>query len=247
MSDTPQQPATGTEPTSACPLSGGRSACPCTKWLPLLLLAAAAFLYVRDMRSARQRTDAANLVRSQVAQPIGGVAVSHLLEGRTIPFIVRCPVNVASNLLVGLSHAEPTRFPKGEVEGDEFEIHLIQTNSTATILRAVRLASDPEALYVGVRQPVGPTAAPAVQGKAGDKQAGWTVSMPAKVPGAGALVGEILGNIQKAAEKLPPDAELAQAMSNAVQKAATTNRVDGAAPVPQAEQAPAQPSAPQPE
>ncbi len=179
---------------------------------PFVLLLGAALLYLRDIRAARQRTLAARAVRREASLPAADVVILHRTEEREMPFVVRCPPNVASNLLVALSHAEPVKFPRGGVEGEEFEIRLVRTNATVSVLRAVRLEGDPGTLFVGTKT----QSAPSEEGTPG----AWTVSRPARVQKAGLLFGAILEGIHKASDKLPPEEELRRTiLSNAAQRA----------------------------
>jgi hypothetical protein len=177
-----------------------------------VLIVAATALYFRDIAAAKARTAAANEVRKQVAVPLAGLAISHKLEGRSVPFLVPCPIGVATNLLSAIAVAQPTKFPKGEVQGEELEIHLLHTNKTVTVLLAARLDGDPETLYVRTKT----AAARDASGNATE----WKVSLPVRVPDAGVIVGGILAQLKLAAEKLPPDAQIVEASTNAAFRAA---------------------------
>lgn len=210
--------------------SGGLARC-----LPFVLIAAAAALYFRDILAARSRTAAANEVRKQVVGPFVGLAISHRVEGRTMPFMVPCPVGIATNLLSAIAVAEPTKFPKGEVEGEELELHLVQTNKTVTILLAALLDNDPDTLYVRTKTPAQTNA----QGVA----TAWSLSLPVRVPNAGAIVGPILAHVKQEAAKLPPEADLVKASTNDTFRAALQAAMASAA-TSNAAAAPATPAAP---
>lgn len=231
MNETPDA-ASATPPASA-----GGSKGPLARILlqaaPFVLLLGAALLYLRDIRAARQRVKAAQAVRSEASLPAADVVILHRTEGRDMPFVVRCPPSVATNLLAALSRAEPVKFPRGTVEGEEFEIRLGRTNATVSVLRAVRLEKDPETLFVGTKTQTG--------GHETGEPKAWTVSRPAKVPGAGLLFGAILEGVHKASDKLPPEDELRRAiLSNAAQRAQSA-----ALPVGESAAAPPSGAAPQ--
>lgn len=144
-----------------------------------VLLVAAAFLYWREVKENKIQNEAANLIREKAAQPL--IAMGLMLDstGSAQNILIGCPVPIATNILYHLSKAEPTRFPKGIVEGDEYKIYLMYTNRTMAVLRAARLYDEPHALYVGLQVP----------SKFDENKTPieWTYSAPAYVPDLGDL------------------------------------------------------------
>lgn len=220
MSDASEPNACDSKSPNCC--APGKPCCPFTRWLPFVLLVAAATLYFRDVRAARARADAANEIRRTVVNvPLAAVAIGYKVAGREVPFLTPLPAIEVTNVLSAIASAEPVKFPKGVEEGEELEIHLVQTNRMRTVLQAARIESDPEALYFRLRKPVPSTK----EGEPGT----WAVSLPARAPTAGALIGGILGRIKAGAEKLPPEADMIEKMTNsaarAARQAAATNNV----------------------
>ncbi len=197
----------------------------------LLLLLAAAALYARDLVASRARAHAARDVRRTVLEePILDLRLVLTPEGRSTPLFLRCPPVLATNLLSAISRAEPARFPKGRQEGREFEIQIVYTNATARALRAVRLQTRPEALYVGLKDPL------MRQGEAHPTE--WRVARPTLLADGGTAVEPLLKAFEQLEANLPPEAELLEALSNAVQRAS--------APTPQTEDADAPQALPAP-
>ncbi len=180
--------------------------------LPFLLIAAAAVLYFREILGSRTRTAAVNEIRQQVSQPLVGVTVSYRPEGRDIPIRAMCPLGIATNLLAALAQAEPTKFPKGEVEGRELDLILLHTNKTTSVLEAALLEDDSEALYVRSKR----AAATNEQGVVES----WYLSSPVRVPDAGPIVARLLTQLDGAVAKLPADADLIKASTNEAFRAA---------------------------
>jgi len=197
--NTPQTPAAASC-TPACGCNGF------LRILPFLLIAGAAALYFREILNSRTRAAAVNEVRQQVTQPLVGVSVSYRPEGRAIPIRAMCPTDIATNLLAALANAEPTKFPKGEVEGQELDLILLHTNKTASVLEAALLESDPAAIYVRAKRAATTNDQGAVES--------WYVSPPVRVPEAGPMVARLLAQLDDAVAKLPPDADLVKASTN---------------------------------
>lgn len=145
----------------------------------VLLIIGAAFLYWRDIKNNKEQDKAAKIVQMYASNPI--MAMGLMLDGggSASNAYMLCSVDITTNILAGLIKAEPTKFPRGLVEGDEYQIFMMYTNRAKAFLRAVRLYNDPENLYVGVRQPVKFD---------DDKQpTAWSYTSPALVIGLGTL------------------------------------------------------------
>lgn len=144
-----------------------------------VLIIVAAFFYWRDIKNNKEQVKAANVVRLYASTPIMAMGLMLDSTGSASNAYMFCSADITTNILANLVKAEPTKFPRGLVEGDEYQIFMMYTNRTSALLRAVRLYNDPENLYVGVRQPISfddnksPTA--------------WSYTPPALVVGLGTL------------------------------------------------------------
>ncbi len=179
--------------------------------LAVVLLVAAAALYVRDLAASRARSQAALDVRRSVAEPVAELRIGLTPEGRSIPMLLRCPPALATNLLHAIGRAEPVRAPKGAQHASHFEIQIVYTNATARALRAFRLQDQPDALFVGIKDPLLRPGEP--------RPAEWRVARPARLADGGEAVAPLLDAFRQLNAELPPDAELLESLSNAVSRA----------------------------
>ncbi len=143
----------------------------------LTLIILAALLYWRDIKRGRERIQAANIVRFCASTPITAMGLILDFDGPASNAYMYCTTDIATNIIAGLLKAEPTDFPSGTVEGDEYQIFLLYTNRASAYIRAVRLYNDPSNLYVGVRQPV--------KFNADNQPTAWAYTPPAVVMGMG--------------------------------------------------------------
>ena len=183
--------------TEAVCEEGEKRACSCGgtffKFLPYVLLIAAAILWYWDTQKKkeravveRERFEAVKTVVEKVTVPLKAVAIGQKIEGRDAIAALLCPPPMATNLLTQIARAKPADFPE-DAEGTECEIQLVQTNDMVTVLQAVVLDKDPEALYVGVKYP-------GKRDEAG-KIVSWVITPPVRAEGAGVLVNEILNAV----------------------------------------------------
>ncbi len=150
----------------------------------IILIVAAACLYIwRDIKQNKEQVKAANIVRDFANNPIMAMGLMLDSTGPASNAYMFCSAEIATNIIANLMKAEPTPFPCGLVEGDEYQIFMMYTNRASAILRAVRLYNDPANLYVGVRQPV----------KFNDKNipTAWSYTPPALIVGLGTLFYEL--------------------------------------------------------
>ncbi len=145
----------------------------------ILLIVGAAFLYWRDIKNNKEQVKAANIVRMYASNPIVAMGLMLDSDGAASNAYLFCSAEITTNILANLVKAEPTDFPRGLVEGDEYQIFMMYTNRASALLRAVRLYNDPKNLYVGVRQPV--------KFDADNKPTLWSYTPPALVIGLGTL------------------------------------------------------------
>ncbi|MGI5868053.1 MAG: hypothetical protein ACOX9C_01225 [Kiritimatiellia bacterium] len=144
--------ASSTQPASR---PGKKTASHVINFTGIVLLVAAAILYWRDMRVHREQAAAAELVRLNATTPM--MAMCLMLDSTASNILVGCSHDIATNIIMHLARAEPTDFPSGIVEGDEYKIYLMFTNRTTAVMRAVRLYDapfSPSNLYVGMEYPV---------------------------------------------------------------------------------------------
>lgn len=212
MSDIPASDSGTSSKPCKCGLSTGH----CSRWLPYVLLIAAALLYTRDLIHSRRRVAAANDVRRAAQGPFSRVGISQSVDGRSMPLLVFIDVDSASNLLSKIRQAEPARFPQGTVEGTECQIQLVSTNGAIRQLRAARLNNSPNDLYVGLRYQC--------ISQDPDATNRWTVGLPALVKGAGPDLDKALAYISNAATNLPPDSVILEKLSNSVQRANSSGK-----------------------
>ncbi len=149
----------------------------------IILIVGSAFLYWRDIKQNKEQVKAANIVRLCASNPIMAMGLMLDSTGPASNAYMFCSAEIATNIIANLMKAEPTPFPRGLVEGDEYQIFMMYTNRASAILRAVRLYNDPSNLYVGIRQPV----------KFNDKNipTAWSYTPPALIVGLGALFNEL--------------------------------------------------------
>ena len=197
-----------------------------TKWLPFLILLVAAALYVRDQYAQRQRAMlaqwqlgakagmTAGFIQSQARQPVDRIIVMHQLEGRNVGIVSMCPPVLASNLVQALQTIVPTPHfsDNAKLEGEECVLTLVHSNGVPVKLRAVRLESEPDALYVGL---MFAETVDGAENEDGSPQLRFKFSDPAKVEGAGPILGEILDAVNALGGRLPPDDELRERLQNA--------------------------------
>lgn len=149
----------------------------------IILIIVAAWLYWRDIKSGREQIKAANIVRMCASTPLSVMGLMLDSTGPASNAYMACSTDVTTNIIANLLRAEPTAFPSGIVEGDEYQIFLLYTNRASAYLRAVRLYNDPSNLYVGVRQPV--------KFNEDNKPIGWGYTPPALVLGLGTLFNDL--------------------------------------------------------
>ena len=179
--------------------------------LGLILVVGAAFLYWRDIKKNKEQANAANVVRLCASSPLMAMGLMLDATGSARNVFMGCPPAVVSNIVSMLMKAEPTDFPKGTVEGDEYQIFMMFTNRTQALMRAVRLYEDPENLYVGIRQPL--------EFDENKKPVSWGFSPPALVVGLGTVFQTLASNnIPVLREQAP---KLEAAMTNFTHQAAT--------------------------
>lgn len=185
----------------------------------LLLIVGAAVLYWRDMKTNKMQADAANIVRMCASTPLAAMGLMLDSTGTARNAYMLCPPAVATNIVAMLMKAEPTHFPKGMVEGDEYQIFMMFTNRTHTLMRAVRLYDEPENLYVGIQQPV--------KFNEDKKPIAWEYTHPAVVMNLGKLFTKLAEeNVPQLRKRAP---EFEAAMTNIVNRSAMTNIADRAA------------------
>lgn len=149
----------------------------------IILIFGAAWLYWRDIKRGREELKAANVVRMCAATPVSAMGLLLDSTGPASNAYMACSTDIATNIIANLLRAEPTAFPTGKVEGDEYQIFLLYTNRASAYLRAVRLYNDPSNLYVGVRQPV--------KFNEENKPVAWGYTPPAIVLGLGTLFNDL--------------------------------------------------------
>ena len=177
--------------------------------LGLILVVGAAVLYWRDIKMNKEQANAANVVRFCASSPMMAMGLMLDSTGSARNVFMGCPPPVVSNIVSMLMKAEPTSFPKGTVEGDEYQIFMMFTNRTQALMRAVRLYDDPENLYVGIRQPL--------EFDENKKPIAWGFSPPALVVGLGTVFQALASNnIPVLREQAP---KLEAAMTNFTQQA----------------------------
>ena len=191
--------------------------------LGLGLIVLAIGLYVANNRTMRMRAKsaaAAALIRNfaqdaMVAHtnalsstpPVKTVAVTHTIEGMNLPPILYpCPDDIASNLIERLAGAEPMDPPRGTIDGDLFELRILNTNNKIQQLRAIRPSSRPEDAYIGFfyRE---------------EDSEDVLVSPPTLVPGAGVVLGQCLKTIVEGGEKIAANPNFPAAFSNLLERA----------------------------
>ena len=145
----------------------------------IVLIAGAAILYWRDIKHNKEEVKAANIVRMCASNPLMAMGLMLDSTGSASNAYMFCSADITTNILANLMKAEPTAFPRGLVQGDEYQIFMMYTNRTTALIRAVRLYNDPSNLYVGVRQPV--------KFNSDNKATAWGNTLPALVPGLGTL------------------------------------------------------------
>ena len=145
----------------------------------VILLVVAAALYWRDMRTNKEKTAAAGMVRLNATTPM--IAMGLMLDstGAAQNILIGCPRDIATNIISKLAQAEATDFPGGTVEGDEYKIYLMFTNRTMAVMRAVRLYDSPSNLYVGMQIPA--------EFDENKTPVSWIYTRPALVPDLGSL------------------------------------------------------------
>ncbi len=191
--------------------------------LGIALLVLAAALYVANNRTMRMRAKsaaAAELIRAFAADamvahtnaltrtpPAKTVAVTHTIEGMDLPPILYpCPDDIASNLIERLTGAEAMDTPRGAIDGDLFELRILNTNDKIQQLRAIRPSSRPEDAFVGFYYR---------EEDSEDVQ----VSPPTLVPGAGTILGQCLKTIVEGGEKIAANPNFPAAFSNLLERA----------------------------
>lgn len=175
----------------------------------VLLLVAAAVLYWHDMKQNKEQANAAHIVRLCASTPLAAMGLMLDSTGTARNAYMLCPPDMATNIVAMLMKAEPTHFPSGLVEGDEYQIFMMFTNRTHALMRAVRLYDDPENLYVGIQQPV--------KFDADKKPIAWAYTAPAVVLNLGTLFEKIAEeNVPKLRERAP---KFDAAMTNIINKA----------------------------
>jgi hypothetical protein len=182
-------------------------------WLSLLLLIIAAGLYVGDVRASRARAAAANEIRGLAAQALSAVAIGTRLPGREVPILAHCPAPLASNLVIAIANAQPAKFPRGVVEGLEFELHLIGTNRQSRVIEAAILDHVPESVFVRSKRST-------KNGEAEGKTREIRYWQPVRLDDVGVPVMQFMEMIENSAQKLPSDEEIMNAASNVMTSAA---------------------------
>lgn len=181
----------------------------------IVLIVGAALLYWRDIKQNKEHVKAANIVRLCASTPLMAMGLMLDSTGPASNAYMFCSADIASNIVDHLLKAEPTPFPRGLVEGDEYQIFMMYTNRTSTLIRAVRLYNDPENLYVGIRQPV--------KFNADNKPTAWSYTPPALVVGLGTLFYNLAEtNVPLLRAQAPKiEAAITNGLTNAVPKTAT--------------------------
>jgi len=184
-----------------------------TRWLPYIILLVAAGMFIKDMRTQRERAKIATTIKWQASQPIEHVLIHHQLEGRSVGIVRACPPNLVSNLIQALQQTVPSRpfSQNASLEGSECSILLIYTNGQKAAFRAVRLDNEPLTLYVGTILP-----------EKIDDSVRARLSAPAKVENAGPVLGQILDEINAIGDRLPPDEELREKLQRTTMDAGAT-------------------------
>lgn len=179
--------------------------------LGALLIAAAIAMYIRTTHQREKMAEAANAVSQAVlVNGVSRVGVAHTLEGMELPPILHlCDEGMTTNLLVSLLQAKPTATPKKAIEGDLFVVHVMGTNNTVQLFRAVRPASDPANALVGVIS----------MAKDEDGNAVETVSAPALAVGAGEILGSVLKRMVEEGSKISSDPGFRESFSNLLERA----------------------------
>ena len=192
------------EPSHNEPTKPEKSFCPCrphARWLPILLLVFAAASYGYSLYAGRYAR-VAKAVRVQAGRPFSQVSVVYRLEDRPTGFIRILDPDTATELMQAMAKARPMRpfRESAAMEGDLCDIMVTYTNGTRATFMAVRLYGDPETLYVGTMLP-GTVAVP-------DAPPRFELSPPARVEGAGTLVGRVIGEMKTLGENLPANEDL---------------------------------------
>lgn len=149
----------------------------------ITLVFLAAWLYWHDIKSGREQIKAANIVRLYASTPITAMGLLLDSTGPASNAYMACSTDIATNIIANLLRAEPTAFPSGKVEGDEYQIFLLYTNRASAYIRAVRLDNDPSNLYVGVRQPL--------KFSEDNEPVSWGYTPPALILGLGTLFNDL--------------------------------------------------------
>ena len=169
-----------------------------------LLVVAAVFLWHRDFRDAKRRSDAASALRYVANTSILGMGLrASPRQGGAEPALYEpCSPEVASNILVRLAMAEPVKTPKFDETANAYDMFLFLTNRARVFLRARRSVKSDET-YVALLES---------RRNSGFGSNGGQFSLvecePALVTGLGAIFDEIdsgdLSVLRSARVILPP-------------------------------------------
>ncbi len=156
--------------------------------LGIVLIIAAAALYVRDMKGSAVREAGAKMIRAcaEDKDSVSGVFVFLDTKGEAQPFALLCPKDAGDAIINGLASAQPAKLPRTECEADEYIIMIAYTNNTQTIISSVRRHDSANDLFVCRRVPG--------EINSENKVTKWVYSPPALVPGLGETMNTLATN-----------------------------------------------------
>ena len=195
-----------------------KPSCACnafSRWLPYLLLIAAAALYAYNFHTKSKYSKVAGIIRYQASQPFSQVFVVYRLEGRTTGIAKQVPPDLATNLMQSLATATPRPPFKGVLQGTECEIVVAHTNGTRSAFKAVRLDDDPLTLYIGTMLPENISGTNVLR-----------LSTPAEVKNGGPILGQIIDEIIQIGANLPSDEVIREKALNQIKQAEETSTND---------------------
>lgn len=187
---------------------------PIVTTVAVLLLIAAAVMYVKDIRDSRAAAASANEIRARAAYPSAALMMSFSPEGRKFPVIAQCSPLIFSNTVAALQLAEPAKIPE-VINGTQFELTLVYTNASKSVFFAVvpedeKLAGN---ILIGLKTPT----------EFDEKKmpVKWTVGPAVKIADKDGMLAGMLKEVSEKTVNLPTDAQIAEMISNKLDKAET--------------------------